>query len=367
MDVFIEKRKGDFFRIDYLRVLIFAALFIFLSGKVGYAANLLAPKLKPVPPISLGADGRLTYTSDSRGNRIPDFSYCGYKNSEQLIPTIPVKVVVPAKDGDATLRIQSALDYVATLPADKDGFRGAVLLETGIHSVEGELKINASGVVLRGYGAGPNGTVLLAAGTDRRTLIRVSGKNDKKLSPEIKITDKYVPVNASTFSIAETSGLKVGDLIRIHRPSTAEWIDTLKCEHFGGGINYLGWKPGTRDIYWDRKITAINGIQISIDVPLTAALDEIFGGGFVAPYEWPGQITQVGIENMLIRSDYDTSNLKDEAHSWMAITIDNTCNAWVRQVTFEHFAGSAVVVYEMAQRVTVEDCKSLSPVSEIGG
>lgn len=367
MDVFIEKRKSDFLRMDYSGVLIFAVLFILLSGNVGYAAKSLAPKTKPVPPLSLGADGRLIYTSDSRGNRIPDFSFCGYKNSEEQIPDVPVRVVVPAKEGDATLRIQSALDFVAALPAGKDGFRGAVLLGKGIHSVEGDLKINASGVVLRGCGYGSNGTVLLAAGTDRRTLIRVSGKSDKKLSPEIKIADKYVPVNAASFSVSEISGFKVGDFIRIHRPSTAEWIDTLKCEHFGGGINYLGWKPGTRDIYWDRKIAGISGNQISIDVPLTTALDETFGGGLIATYEWPGQIAQVGIENMLIRSSYDTSNMKDEAHSWMAVTIENTRDAWVRQVTFEHFAGSAVAVYESAQRVTVEDCKSLAPVSEIGG
>ena len=338
-------------------------LFFFFSAQVGFTA----PKNKPAPIISLGADGRLSYISDSRGNRVPDFSYCGYKNSEQPIPIVPVRVVVPAKEGDATLRIQSALDYVASLPVDKDGFRGAVLLDKGIHSVEGSLNFNASGVVLRGFGYGPGGTVLLAAGTDRRTLIRVSGQNDKKFSPEIKIADNYVPVNAKSFRLTEISGLKVGDLIRIHRPSTAEWIDTLKCDHFGGGINYLGWKPGTRDIYWDRKITAINGTQISIDVPLTTALDEAFGGGSVSRYQWPAQVTQTGIENMLIRSSYDGNNPKDEAHSWMAITIDNTCDAWVRQITFEHFAGSAVAVYENAHRVTVEDCKSLAPVSEIGG
>jgi hypothetical protein len=39
----------------------------------------------------------------------------------------------------------------------------------------------------------------------------------------------------------------------------------------------------------------------------------------------------------------------------------------VRQVTFKHFAGSAVAIYESCQRVTVEDCLSLAPVSEIGG
>jgi hypothetical protein len=51
----------------------------------------------------------------------------------------------------------------------------------------------------------------------------------------------------------------------------------------------------------------------------------------------------------------------------MAITMENVSDAWVRQVTFEHFAGSAVYVLETANRVTVQDCKSLAPVSEIGG
>lgn len=343
-------------------------LFIFLfSGTIVFASAPIAPKLKPIPPIVLGADGHLVYTTDTQGNRIPDFSYCGYLASEQAIPTVPVRVVVPATEGDATLRIQSALDYIASLPTDKDGFRGAVLLGKGIHSVEGSLRINASGVVLRGSGTGSNGTVLLAAGTDRRTLIRISGKNDQKLSPEIKINRSYVPVNAMKFQLANISGFKVGDQIRVHRPSTKLWIDTLRCDHFGGGITSLGWKPRRKDIFWDRKILNIEGDQISIDVPLTTALDSTFGGGFVAAYQWPGRISQIGIENMQLRSAFDSNNPKDEDHSWMAITIENSMNVWVRQIIFEHFAGSAVAVYETARQVTVEDCKSLNPVSEIGG
>ena len=47
----------------------------------------------------------------------------------------------------------------------------------------------------------------------------------------------------------------------------------------------------------------------------------------------------------------------------MAITRANVTDGWVRQVKFEHFAGSAVFVQETANRVTVEDCKSLAPVS----
>jgi hypothetical protein len=187
--------------------LFLTVLFIFLIVTNSCPLQAQVPKVKPVLPLSQGTDGRLIYTSDERGNRVPDFSYCGYKASEQAIPQVSVQVVVPAKEGDATLRIQSALDYVASLLPDRDGFRGTVLLGKGIHSVEGGLKINASGVVLRGSGMGADGTVLIASGQDRRTLITVSGKNNMTLSAELKISDSYVPVNAVRFRVEKPGNM----------------------------------------------------------------------------------------------------------------------------------------------------------------
>lgn len=322
---------------------------------------------KPQPPVAADKGGKLVYAIAPNGDRMPDYSYCGYMASEQSIPYVPVRVVVPVKPGDATLRIQSALNYVASLPAGKDGIRGAVLLNKGTYQVNGSLKINATGVILRGSGMGTNGTVLVAAGTDRATFIQVAGKDDRKKDGEIKITDAYVPVNAFTFHVASANNLKVGDNLSIRRPSTQKWIDLLGTGTFGGGISALGWKPGEQDIHWDRKITAVNGNTVTIDAPLTTALDTTYGGGFVSRYNWPGRITQIGIENLCLNSAYDTANPKDEAHRWMAITMENVSDAWVRQVTFMHFAGSAVFVLPTANRVTVEDCKSLAPISEIGG
>ncbi|MDP4208622.1 MAG: DUF6298 domain-containing protein [Bacteroidota bacterium] len=347
---------------------IAAWLFIGLVSVGTTSAALAAPpKPKPQPPLAMGDEGHLVYAPDAQGNRIPNFSYCGYKASEAPIPNVPVKVVVPVSKGDATVRIQAALDYVASLAADKDGFRGAVLLEKGTYEVSGQLKITASGVILRGSGMSENGTIVLGTGVDRQTLITISGKNNKTVAKETKIKDVYVPVNATQIHVSSPNSYKVGDMVQIHRPSTWEWIRTLKTEHFGGGITALGWKPGERDIFWDRKIVAVNGDAITLDAPLTTALDSTYGGGLIATYQWNGRISQVGVENLRCRSTYDTNNPKDEAHRWMAITIESTQDAWVRQVTFEHFAGSAVVVWETAKRVTVEDCKSLSPVSEIGG
>jgi len=302
-----------------------------------------------------------------RGNRIPDFSNCGYMAAERPIPDVPIRIVVPAVPGDATQRIQRALDYVAAMPADSNGIRGAVLLEAGIHRVSGSLKIAASGLVLRGTGMGQGGTVLLGTGQHRDTLICIKGRNDRKMGSPVAITDAFVPVNANAFRVDASHSFHSGDQVLVHRPSTKEWIQALDTDHFGGGITNLGWKPGSRDLYWDRTIVSIDGDRVTLDVPLTTALDAAYGGGSVAVYQWPGRIAQVGIENLCCRSTYDEDNPKDEAHRWMAVTLENVSDVWVRQVMFEHFAGSAVAALETAKRVTVEDCKSLAPVSEIGG
>jgi hypothetical protein len=329
-----------------------------------------AQKNKPVEPpkpIFKGKDGKMGYTADEQGNRIPDFSYAGYWGGEKAIPSAIIKVVVPATTGDATLSIQSAINYVEKLPLGKDGLRGAVLLEKGTYEVGGTLKITASGVVLRGSGMADGGTKILARGLDRIGVIRILGKKDKVEESPVAVTDNYVPVNALKITLANASGFKVGDKVSIHRPSTKEWIETLKTVEFGGGESALGWKPGTRDLHFDRKITAINGSTITLDAPLTTALDSKFGGATITKYKWEGRISNAGVENLKLESDYHKENIKDEYHRWTAISLENVEDAWVRQVVFEHFAGSAVNVLESAKRITVEDCKSLAPISEIGG
>ena len=337
------------------------------AGGSASAQSKARVKLKPQTPVSVGKNGHLEYTPDAEGNRIPDFSYAGYMGGDAPIPDVPVRVTVSADKGDATLRIQSALNYVASLPVDKNGFRGAVLLGKGTFEVDGGLKINASGVVLRGSGMGADGTVVIGGGLDRQTLISVDGKDDRKVGEAIKISDAYVPVNANKVQVAEAQSFKSGDQVLIHRPSTKEWIDKLGTATFGGGISALGWKPGDRDIFWDRKVVAVEGSSVVLDAPLTTALDAKYGGGTIAKYQWQGRISKVGIENLSLVSTYDQSNPKDEAHRWMAITMENLSDAWVRRVVFKHFAGSAVAVLSTAKKITIEDCKSLQPISEVGG
>src|SRR5436190_18145787 len=339
------------------------ACFIVLTNPFHIAAQ---KEAKPLPPLFFDK-GKLIYTPDPQGNRIPDFSYCGYMASEKPIPTVPVKVVVPVAKGDATLRIQSALDYVASLPLDANGFRGAVLLQKGNYEVLGQLRIAASGVVLRGSGV--NSTTITGAGTGRLALIKIVGKNDiPRDMYGLKITDVYVPVNAKKFNVDSSNLIKSqSNKNIIRRPSTEKWIKDLATDHFGGGITALGWKPGDRDLFFDRTITKIDGTTITIDAPLTTALDTTYGGATIYFYNGTGRINNCGVENLRCLSVYDKNNPKDEDHRWNAINIENAEDCWVRQIKFENFAGSVVSILETSKRITVEDCKSLLPVSEIGG
>ena len=153
----------------------------------------------------------------------------------------------------------------------------------------------------------------------------------------------------------------------VFRPSSTEWISKLGCDHFGGGITALGWKAGDIDIMWDRNIREVNDGAIEIDAPLSMTLDSKEAVSEIYTYQWPGRITNSGIENIQLESEYDKNYPKDEDHCWTAISIENARDCWVRKIVFKHFAGSAVILQPSGSRITVEDCISLQPVSEIGG
>ncbi len=316
------------------------------------------------------ADGTLSYDADERGNRVPDFSHCGYGGGGVALPAVPVRFVVPPAAGDNGPRIQAALDHVARLPTGAGGFRGAVLLLAGRHEVAGCLRIEASGVVLRGQGQdAKSGTVLVAAGTERRTLIQVRGRADRQLQEGRAIADRHVPVGATRLRLKDARGLKAGDTMLVEHPSSKEWITAVGMNRFPTRDqgSWLDWQPGTLDIRWDRILTRVDGDMITLDAPLTTAIDAAHGGGTVRAYIWPGRLRHVGVENLRCESNYERGRELDEDHAWGGISFEDVQDAWVRQVTFAHFAGSAVSVWEGCKQITVEDCQSLQPVSEIGG
>ena len=294
-----------------------------------------------------------------------DYSTCGYHASEQAIPNVPVRLYVAAQTGDCWKIIQQAIDHVSQLKPDANGFRGAVLLSEGVFNISQPLRITVSGVVLRGTDR--QKTIIRKTGVERGAAVYIEGRNMPLKGDTIAVADTKVMAGDTQLTLQSVKGLQKGQRISIVRPCTKEWIADLKMNDFGGGLDYTGWKATDIDITWDRTINAITGTTITLDAPITTTLSQQYGGAFVVSSHNTGEITECGVENLTIDSEYAAWNPKDEDHCWDGIYMNNVRDSWVRRLVFRHLAGSAVNLQKQTSRITVEDCLAQEPVSEIGG
>jgi hypothetical protein len=336
-----------------------------LAGALLCSLSLQGIEMK-TPLVQLTPEGKILFAADERGDRIPDFSNAGYMGGGVALPLVPARVRVAPTGRDDTARIQQALDFVGALPPDKvTGLRGAVLLEPGTFRISGSLLLRHSGVVLRGSGDTPNGTLLLATGDDRRPLIRVRGASGQVSNADKRrIMDSRVHVGANILTLSDTTGLNPGDEVLISRPGTEQWIASVGMNLSPGPTPYQ-WRPGMVDTQWSRTIVAVAGNRVQLDAQLTTAIEA--QGGTVAVQQSTGQLTQVGVERLACVSEFDKSNPLDEEHSWTAIELDFVRDAWVRNFRGMGFAGSLVHLGGDTRRITVSDCVSIAPVSEVAG
>lgn len=323
-------------------------------------------------------------SAQSKLPQILDYSYCGYHASEEALPVAPVRAIVECLPGDRSAAIQQAIDYVSALPMGPDGLRGAVLLEPGTYEVNDRLRIEASGVVLRG--SGREVTTLRKLGVDRGSLLRIEGQADRHYSSDTLWVCQPVALGTHELTTrGNLQGLKVGDEVEIVRQCTAPWIESIDCRGFGGGIDALGWKPGDADLCWRRRITAIGPDgKIQVDAPIPMGFDPTatatyidnkkrklegvpMSPCYVRKVEARGEVRESGIENLTLDSWYSPANAHDENHCWTGISIQEARDCWVRLVNFRHLAGSGVIMQPSASRITVQDCQYLEPVSENAG
>jgi hypothetical protein len=400
----------------------------------------------------LDSSGKLEYSKDAKGNRLPDFSHVGYHSGEEAIPRIPVRKTLEPGQGDDTQRIQDALDELGKLPLDETGFRGALLLKRGIYHVDGSLRISHSGTVLRGEGNGPDGTVIVATGYDdlayQRALITVGPRSGATqihaqhgyrtdemtilADSKQEIVDAFVPIGSHSFEVESAASYRPGDRIVVHRPSTADWIHFIGCDQleskwseirntrwvregdsagfyyqrldsfsdyrllkeadeswdaFVGHVPFSEdgkqfdltrqWEPGDYDFYFERSILSVEGSRIMIDAPIVLSMEREFGGGAIYHYEAADRVTEVGIENLRLMSEFSApiaghpygnpeKTGRAEMHAWHGIQLKkNTENTWVRDVTGNYFGWS--LVSAVGKRATIQDCVNLGHASKITG
>jgi regulation of enolase protein 1 (concanavalin A-like superfamily) len=300
--------------------------------------------------VLVGADGRLIYQPDTNGATIPDISRCGYQGGGVPIPTnIPVVLTLTNQPGDNLARIQNAIATVGAMPIQTNGFRGAILLKAGIYSVSNSILLNKSGIILRGEGSGPNGTVLQMTGGNITILTM---DNDGTSAAEVSntrhnITDPYVPVGAKWCHVDSTNNWKVGDSIKVVRVCTANWLAV---------INQTNWSPGAFYVQWDRVITEMASNRIAFDMSITQGIDTNYGGGYIFKYTFPGRLTNCAFEDIrgVCNVNVDTNGVT----SGNFITLHHVMNCWVRRCQNYQMSGHTSETDGNSKWITYEDLVS---------
>jgi len=301
--------------------------------------------------VYFGSDGLLHYTTDSRGNRIMDFSSSGYMGGGVALPdqVAPVQQVLDPSGGDDTAAIQTAIDAVSALPM-VDGFRGMVLLNAGQFNISRPLKISASGLVVSGSGSGDGGTVIAlsdnAAGFHG---FDISGTGSYVTSNSVGITDLYVPAGTNTITVADASGFAVGDNVSISRPVTQDWVHFMGMDTLVRNGQPQIWIPVGHQITTDRTIAAIEGNTLILDVAVTDSFDSAYLGtpvGTVSKYTFPGRISQVAVEHLMILAPQGTT-------VYDAITMDNIIDSWILDVVGQETM-NAFEIGGRAKRITLD-------------
>ena len=302
--------------------------------------------------------GRLSYASDAEGNRIPDYSYAGYKYGQATIPNVPEVMRLSPGTGDQTARLQQALDQVAARTPDANGFRGALVLNAGLYEIAGQLALRTSGVVLRGSGKGATGTVLRAVGDtphQRSVVLLGSGVGWTEVDPRTDIVTSFAPVGSRSVAVADAGAFTVGDEVVVHHPSTQAWIDSVDG---GGTAPDAAWAPGSMDIPYYRRIAAISGDNVTLDAPVFQHLDRRTSTSYLTKASW-SYVSQSGVENL--RIDIVTAGGEDENHAWTGVSVNGAQDCWVRGIAALHY-GFAGVSVTRSVRTTVADSDALSPV-----
>jgi polygalacturonase len=156
----------------------------------------------------------------AKGDKIPNFSFAGYHESEVALPALSTsaKKTLSPGSGDQSAAIQAALDKVF-----QDG-GGVVALKAGTYSLSSSLLIQ-NGTTLRGAGIGKTILTVKDLSDNVVTLGKSSGKEKKRKS--IEITDDYVPAGTGTVHVADASGLSVGMNVYVERGVTQKWINKM--------------------------------------------------------------------------------------------------------------------------------------------
>ena len=296
---------------------------------------------------------------DPEGRALPDFSFAGYRHGEaEPGAAISPRVVDVSADAsgelDATDAIQSAIDS-----ASIGG--GVVALGPGLYRVDGALRVEASGVVIRG--AGPELTRLhftAPSPNGGRAHLTFAGALTSDL--ELPLVADGAP-RAAEITVADTGGLEVGDDVELGWVISPAFVEAHRMTGVWGPFDDT-WQP-----FFRRTVVAIDAsaspARVTLDVPLRyPAL--VRDGASLRRVR--GALREVGLESIGVANavSADDAWAHDQVH---AIEMTGVIDGWIRDVSSfaspsaptegegagAHLASGGLLI-GASNRVTVADC-----------
>jgi hypothetical protein len=287
-----------------------------------------------------GPDHRLHYRTDRRGNGIMDFSSAGYRGGGVKLPAVIASERLTAATGDNTARIQSALDTAT----------GAVVLAPGEYEIAGTLSITRRGVVLRGE----QGASIRLTGKPHGFLeIRGTGTWHEE-GPRVPILDTYVPAGANEFRIRDASAFHSGDRVLVLDQITTRWIRFMGMNLPARDGQPPLWLPSGGVIRTDRVVDSVEGDRVTLDVPLSDALDSQFTAASLVRYSFPGRITEAGVEGLRIVAAFEDIPISGSPRT--TVRMDAVEDTWARDLEIQE-TRNAFEIGPAAKRVTLANVR----------
>lgn len=291
------------------------------------------------------------FNLDKENSILYDYSYAGYKSTDEAIPDVMVKTSITnygavANDSiDDTKALQDAIDYVSSLGG------GAVEIPVGKFLLgEGSsishVKI-PSNVVIRGEGNTEQGSILfissLVCSESNCSYGQgvLSTANDDFIQYPSKTITATSPKGTYLLSLNNTSELNSGDAVRVrmYNPN----VNGTRTND----LSLLLTNPLTPEPQWTNYtkyapfecVFVIDEIINSTTIKLKQPLMQEISIDWIPKLEPLNFIEGVGIENLRIESafagDYSHHKNWEVDYGWSAIYLHNARNSWVRDVVIE--------------------------------
>ena len=267
------------------------------------------------------------------GLGLQDYSYAGYRLGEEPPSDQSglTKFDVTAMGADNTGKVDSTIAIQAAINAAGEAGGGEVYLPSGDYSIAGLLRVDASNVIIRGESA-------------RSTKLKFTKSDNLGNASSILFMGKK-RVDAQTALVADAgvfdtsvvvengSVVSVGDTVELGWTISAAFVEAHDMTDVWGPFNGM-WVP-----FFYRRVVAIDGDRITVDVPLR--YDARVRDG-AALRKVSGHLRECGLEHLSL------SNALTDEQAWSFDRVHvahmrDVTDCWIRDV--HSFGERRVVIF----------------------